>query len=390
MDIPQEEKVCHHQITLEKSLSPLWKISYYGGFLVQWLRPVGPGQSTRWIMIARSCWVFFTLLITLFMGTLLSVQLAVDIEHPLQIGGCILVGLLKFSIFPVAVATQIDYLANRKKYRAFFESWNRFEQPVQVDKQFGNIKKSCINVYIIYLAFMSFYLVFTLLVTDCHAYFQLFFEYFSFSCINRENYFFIISLFRLGEVLSAGFGMFFVSMADIVPSFVYLHLALGLHDLQTEMEAISARKITTIKTVMGTNSTEGEIQRIWWRYETIRRMIQQTDKLFGPLISLNQGSICFALCSIFFVQFFVYDHSSYNSILTFTVLLFIFAFRLLFSLSMMSRVNQSAEQLQSAVSDTLAGQWQSLDESERRILLSFLSRMQSLRLAANPNGFYKS
>ena len=80
----------------------------------------------------------------------------------------------------------------------------------------------------------------------------------------------------------------FVSLADLVPAFVYSHAATAAHTLRDFI--LQTDIAVTVRADSGESltPTEKHFFRIWLHYEAIRVMVKRADSLFGLLVNLIQ------------------------------------------------------------------------------------------------------
>jgi len=377
----------HRQITLEKTLSPLWKTSYYCGLLFDWCQPIrNQGVISvflRWIS------VFFVVFLLLFFSIVDAIRFIAYLYE--QNEGFVTVVV---SFFPklVALATQISFLVYHNDIQNYFSYLSKsLETPMTVSHRFGSVKRASIIIYIFYFAFPImfnasysigiFYInkpVFNdVILTTFESYF-------------KENDWALI-LYRVSKILSLLLSMFFYAIADLVPAFTYFHMALALNELSHDVESISSKISTNnlLKTESNKFSTDlvDHIQSCWSRFVAIRRGIRRTDQLFGPLIIFNHGTLFFAICGTFYDLFRVLITEQFvPPIMLFSQIMLIS--RLLFGITLMMSVFTFANQLQATVAEILSTHWKSLKKSEHRILSPFMSELQSCQLAASPSSLY--
>ena len=143
----------HRQITLQETLSPLWKITYYCGLLFDWCHPIrNQGVISvflRWISI------FFVMSLLLFFSVLDAIRFSVYLFEQHE-------GLVTLSVhfFPklVALATQISFLVYRNDIQNYFSYFSKsLEKPMAVSHRFGSVKRASIIIYVFYSAFPIMY-----------------------------------------------------------------------------------------------------------------------------------------------------------------------------------------------------------------------------------------
>ena len=365
---------------LERSLCPLWKLTYYGGLLFDWCRPIRLGCAS----VAIHCiTIFFFFTLFLYSTFLMITQLAKTIGNPESNFQQILILLIAFSNFPIVFITWGTYLVCRKKLLFFFHDWG------QLEKQDGfstgrkdDIKRFCNITYGLYFTLGAvFILAFAIVLgmSDPNVNDDLIFHYYP-ELINTT-----LALIRYLAVVSVTLSIIFLSMIDIVPLLVYYHIAIAIKEIENEIRNISKQQIVPPL------KTEIEVYRIWSRFEKLADMVGRADNLFGPTIIFNHGTCFFTICgSIFSVMNLLKNpQKDSESIPVFFMCLLLFPSRLLFSLFSMLKVHSSASKLLSTLSGFYNTKYYSMDKGDRRVSCALMNRMQNLKLAACPSGFYK-
>lgn len=374
-----------HQITLKETLSPLWKTSYYCGFLFDWCHSIRhPGIisiSIRWICI------FFVMSLLFFFSFLDAVRFCIDLTQQRE-------GLVAHSVhfFPrlVALATQITFLVYRNNIINYFNDWSvSVERPKTISKRFGSVKRTSTIIYVIYCSFNIFHdandswIPIFDISNDLFGDFILTMSYF------KENLWASLT-YRATKFTTSLFSMVFFAIADLVPAFAYYHAALALDDLINDVESISS-------TIGSNQFTEGNkrstdlvdlIQSYWSRFGAIRQRIRKADHIFGPLIIFNHGTLFFAICGTFhdLTESLLNNTASVMPIMLLSLVTLIS--RLFLGVSIMMKVFSFANQLEITLADFLSTHWNTLNENEHRILSSFMSELQNSQLAVSPSSLY--
>jgi len=86
----------------------------------------------------------------------------------------------------------------------------------------------------------------------------------------------------------------FVSLADLVPAFVYSHAATAAHTLRdfilrTDIPVTVQVANPTADSGESLTPTEKHFFRIWMHYEAIRVMVKRADSLFGLLVNCSSA-----------------------------------------------------------------------------------------------------
>jgi len=305
--------------------------------------------------------------------------------------------LVAFSVhfFPklVALATQISFLVYYKDIQLYFCYLSEsLEKPMMVSKRFGSVKRASMTIYILYTVFPIIYnannvmdIFGTKNIVSNNVVLKTYESY-------LEDNAWVSLLYRVSILLTYLLTMFFYAIADLVPAFVYFHMALALNELIKDVESISMKigtsnQFKTESSKFSTDDLADHIQSSWSRFVAIRREIRRTDQLFGPLIIFNHGTLFFAICGTF------YDMSKsliqYHSVPPIMLLSQMMSIsRLLFGITPMMKIFSFGNQLEDTVTEFSCTHWKSLKENEHGILSPFMSELQSCQLAASPSNLY--
>ena len=135
---------------LEKSLTPLWKSTYYLGLTFDWCRPI-PKQSRPSIMIR--CFVIFSTFVILFYSTASSVlNLSKVIRNPRSTNLNIVDEMINLSDQLILLFVYFYFLFNRGKLQTFFSDWKQTEEELGDFKGIdpGKMKQTCNIIYKMY------------------------------------------------------------------------------------------------------------------------------------------------------------------------------------------------------------------------------------------------
>jgi len=112
-------------LSLERSLAPLWKLTYYGGILLDWCRPI---RRRRFSTVL--CLVIALLALTIFFYELLfslAVQLQRAINNPGKKFKDLVNQIARISFLLVILLTWLLFLIRRHHYLDFFRDWAKQE-----------------------------------------------------------------------------------------------------------------------------------------------------------------------------------------------------------------------------------------------------------------------
>jgi len=204
----------------------------------------------------------------------------------------------------------------------------------------------------------------------------------------------------------------------LVPSLIYFHLAIALENTSKffktpKMLAISSDPSTqrpklirepsvlqedessfnyspphvAIVSIEHDDDVPQEWQKGWLYYEAIRKLVNQTNLLFGPILLLNHSAMFFVASSNIFsiLRFFrgmswvilVFNGlSALSTVLRFST-----------TILMCSRLSTASDRLQSKISSYMAANWSNFKPSERQFFTAFLVRT-SEGVVASPLNLY--
>ncbi len=374
-----QQKVPYY--SLERSLTPVWKVTYYGGMLLDWCQSIRRGRLST---ILR-CFVI-TLALTIFFYHLASsvLQLIWAISSPGKKFRDLIHIISRISLQPIIILTWLLFLIRRRQYLNFFRDWAKQEQ-VSIDYtvDFCSIRRTFLKVYAVLCVASFCFLFFSihLMISVDLSRFQ---DVLIFNFPDLLNFTWFTVAFRVGFLLWSLFIVTFIIVADLVPAFVYYHAAKNIEAIEKEVRLLLMNdrfeRLTRIKL-------------IWFRFEEWRRLIRRADQLFGAIIILNHGTsfflICCDVCSVLnYVKIQVgNDNGSIENQEGFGQILFILAniLRLAFSIFMMAKIRDS---LSTTLIHIFNFQYHSAGKEERHMMKSFINRLQFGGLVASPAGFY--
>ncbi len=221
---------------LERSLSPLWKLTYYSGFLFDWCRPIHTSRISaivHWIIITLS---FNILIYKIANFTCQMILTMMDVNASFQHAIGFLVPL---SNLPLIIFTWTRYLLRRVKFLAFFRDWKIMEDhqlsSSTISDDVLNIKKVCFIINVLYASFgfcFFFSFLVTLVIAPRSLGNELIFSYFS---RLKETSWAI--LFHFFTFMSFLFMVVFLTIVDVVPVMVYFHAAKMIEALKIRLES---------------------------------------------------------------------------------------------------------------------------------------------------------
>ena len=383
-------------ITLEESLRPLWKLTYYSGILLDWCRPM-PNQN-------RLCKTICYAGISFSFSLLFSVVVFELIQLIFLIGDmpyihAVIPNLVWFTPLVLAILTYFHYLRRRREFLIFFEDWNCLE------KEFTNSNMSCVvcNSKRIHTFMYAAYIVMTIgsLVSV------------GFEIRNNPEAPYLIStypsirgafsLFVIGSIhLLAIFLVWtLLSLSDFVPSFVHYHAALAVSWLENNgkvdfAECFSTTRSYPIKPLKGafetTRDLASSIRIMWIRFESINEMINRANYLFGCFMVYVQGGAIFMITTLLYSVLFNLEDALNlrftSGIVVYVLNLIVVLFRFTSCVLISSQLYRSVGKFSNSLNYLLSQYWDRMSKEERHLLRSFISRLQGDHLVASPLELY--
>ena len=373
---------------LERSLAPLWKLTYYSCLMFDWCKPIQKGHLST---ILRRILIFVSFIILFYLIANSICELITTIMNANATLRDILILLVTDADLPLTLITWATYLVRRNELLIFFRDWSLLEKQQKV-VDYTEVKRLAKILYFIYFGLscsMAISMVVMLAIfihggnhpsKESHDLLLYYYPNLSHTFYN----FILHCLFFINTMWM----IIFIAIIDIVPILVYYHAAKLIDSLENEIRQLrDSTKVLSIVNLKREMSRE--IQSIWVRFERIRAMIGRANDLFGPTIILNHGGMFYVNCTIAFCLFdMLKDPEEAGGFPSFVIGFFFFATRFYFGVYFMSQVYCSTGRLVASVSE-LSAQWcNSPVENDRHVIRSFLGRIQNIRLAACPSGYY--
>ena len=128
-------------------------------------------------------------------------------------------------------------------------------------------------------------------------------------------------------------------------------------------------------------------QKGWLYFEAIRKLVNQTNSLFGPILLLNHGAMFFVASSNIFSILRFFRGMSWVLLLMNGMNAAATVLRFSTTILMCSRLSTASDQLQSRISSYMATNWSNFKPSERQFFTAFLVRT-SEGVVASPLDLY--
>lgn len=353
-----EDQLEPNKETLERCLRPIYLATYYTGILQDWCRP--NSQQSCSIFIHTCCTLTATAAV-LFLFVFEIVQFCLELFNSRSVSE-ITYNLAWICVFPLALGVLFRYNFYRKDFLAFFSEFAKLECDLLP------VKSPVLK--------LSYWMIFSFAMLGVSLLFGL-----SFNSMKNPDASYLLSHYQiLRDTFTApGLAVFqmslvivswlLLSLADLVPGLVFVHLGLALKSLILEVENCKL--------------SVSEIRTVWLRYESIGRLTEKANRLFGWLIffdyAVKFSMICVllycVLCLLFELDLFFW-----------TVLLGTcsFTFRLVSCNLLASELHSSFHQFKSTLSTVFSLKCCSMSKEEREFVTLFLNRLLHNQLAARP------
>jgi len=380
-------KSINNELDLEKSLSPIWKSTYYLGLTFDWCHRI-PNQS-RASFIVHYIIIFASFIFLVYCIVSTTLELNRDLKDPKVKFRYFLNDLTELVESLIILFMWLYFLLHKAKIRAFFNAWAHMEKQHVKGIDAAKIKRAVIFIYILYYSYGLFFLVYY--TSQCVDSIRvpitedddIMFHYYP----NLISYVCYTILVRIKFALYTFFYAIFYPMNDIVPTFVYYHAAKIVESMKFEIQELTRTNNEP------SQSQEESIYSVWSRLENLIVLKGRVDKLFGGMVIICHGMLFFNICC--FVYSFLdvikpastADSSDELSVLL--TCLFFYPSRLVFNVWFMSKLHNSSGQLLTVVSHFSLNRTFIADEKERQIVQSLLGRLNESKLAAYPSGFYQ-
>jgi len=371
---------------LQRSLNPLWKVTYYCGLLFNWCRPI-PRQSS--LSFALRCFIIAVSLLAatyqmacnaaLFLSSLTnpnsSFQEKISMTSTAMMQTTILIVWVRF-------------LCQRNRMLLFFRDWAALQHQLSNSNIVGKLGELRKLTIFIYCTYGTLYLPTTILSimhvvgAPLNAEEDIIISYYPFLARNVVYG----PLKRLVMVAQEFNTIVFFLLLDVVPILVYYHS-------KKQIEAIAV-DINMVDKFEENNNISKSLDFLWSRYENLRKLLKRADKIFGPLILVSHGLAFFIICtSVYSVLNLIKNPETmppeFPNIKLFISLFFMIQLiRIAISLFLISGVEHSSKSLLSSVACLSLRRCRTSDKEEHQIIKAFLGRLETSTLAAHPSGFY--
>ena len=398
-------------ITLDETLRPLWKLTYYCGILLDWCLPISKNDPrifkfVRYVSIA----LLFSLLLAVTAFEL--IQLLLEIGNSSNIHAIIPLFLWFIPHF-VSVIFYLNSLRQRKEFLDFFKDWRQLEMGIahlNLNCIMCKSKKLHLMMYAIY--------VFIALAAASSVGFDMF---------NKPELSYLIStypsvrqmipLIVIGAVQMVSIILILIMtcLGDFIPSFTYYHAALAVSCLENDVKALFDKhkdadgfcfrsltdKLNADPLMKKSPSIESliiceldiPIRRVWTRYENVGKMVSRADSLFGSFLIYGQVVAVFSTTILVYSVLYNLGDAlrlrTVGQILSNIFILIGIVFRFSSSVIISSQLHRSVSKFRAALNYLMSKHWNRISKEDRDLLRSFMWSIQSDPLVASPLGVYK-
>ena len=283
----------YNEFNLKKSLSPIWKLTYYTGLTSDWCHS-NPKQRRLLCNIIPYAIKFVTLIFLLYSTSSSVFQLHKVLINPQSKCFEISQMIMYLSDNVIVLFIWVYFVVYRSDIQAFFSDWGIIieEEKVMKGVDANKTKRTCVVVYILYVCYSIFYLVYNLYLIaitnndspmgdeqEDHLMILIVSYYFPDLVVSRTYHGFWVKF--KNTFLNLLFAIFSCLM-DIVPTLVYYHAAKIVEGMQWEVRELS-NGLTTSVSKCGT-----AIYSQWSRFEALTVMVKRADDAFGPVIIMSR------------------------------------------------------------------------------------------------------
>ncbi len=375
---------------LEQSLAPIWKLTYYGGFLPDWIHTIS--KSGSFFAVIRCFAIVVGFSSSTYQMVCSAVKFGQVVTNSNNHMKDIVYEAVNFIIQPMIVFIWAILLSRNNSIQVFFRDWNKQVTLSSEDtssrsidnEQIISIKRVTIAVYFISCSNVLVFLVLcwfcVLFDSDLSQESDIIKSYFP---SISENL--IYKIIKRSMILLQGIHyVVFYQMLDIVPIMVYYHASKVIQIMTNDVKRMNC--IDNMNTTIADS-----LELIWSRFENLRMLLNRADHLFGPLIILCHGEAFFVTCSSVYsllISLKHHDRMETNHDLTLKLslylCLFFYVIRILLNVFLIAKVGHSSGSLLTAVVNHSTHRSRASNIEERRVIKSFLGRLEHTTLGANP------
>ena len=352
------------QLSVERTLHLVWRWLKYSGIHPNLLMISAQQRSISDIL--RWLFTLIALLLVLVLFVLQSLQLIIEswnVQNMVDIVPNVLLTLpLLFNLF-----SQFHLWSRRHQIKQFFEDWKVIERQMNCFES-SNLKRDINSKFIIFYL-IKFVIVLLLILWNWMDPERSFFMTYYVSI--RET-FGVLPISVAASIIS-GFNIIFYIINLTIPMISFYVIARYVENLGEEWESSS--------------KNERLFRVIWQRYESILHLVDRANELYGTVINeLFLYSVLVCIMTLFYaLKEFQQSFRIFLSVFT----LFIYGIQNTVSLNQfLSRLYFSKDKLQKSIADHLSLKWYDLNENDRQLLVTFLTRLGKDDICVRPMKLY--
>lgn len=382
-----------NRMTLEQTLAPLWKLTYYGLLLFDWCRRI---SHKYWILVVfRGLFILSRIAISIYFLASYATKIVMAIVNTQSQVQEIVLEMLLLCEIPVTLVTWFCFLFCRPQMLSFFSDWAKLEEKQVVGYNVINIRRFVLVLYALYsilgVTFMVDFAKFFAMDSHFKRENDLIAYYYP-SLKDSDNY--DIVLYAGNILQSFTFTLLFCTI-DIVIIAVYYHAAKMMDAMKHQINQSITEDVQQQH-----QDLQEHVTVIWSRYETLRNLIDRADKLFGSMVLINQVILFFFNFGFVSLLMYVFkinkgkqkpgeDEDVFNALKLFMICVGIYSCRLIFCASFMGKVQKASDQLFLAFSSAsfLQQPVETISSSGNRNE-DFVIRMHQAKMSSKPAAFY--
>lgn len=378
---------CKQQILLINTMRPLWKMTQSTGILLDWVgSPLTSTPPQLMINIKSLCNIFissiafFSLSCSFaFIACKIITKLMEPQSNPSVFS--VIIGVL-FAVPPfISSLNLLMLLFIRKDLAKLIEDFHHFEsQQLSFSTNQGHVefRKRRRNAFIKTISTNL-----TLFLGASWTFYDQQDQYILFTADHTMANIFPIPVLITFEIMVIFLCLLYQILVDLIPSLIYHHAGIAIAAIHDE---INFKENILFKT--GNDDSKGILLQIWSKYIRVRQLVKRTDKLFGWMLILDFGIKFFMIC-LFSYNFLANTkvNQPIDSVTPFIVLV-TYIIRLMNSVSLMAKVQESRELLTAQMSVHHNTHWLDMDAEVQKVFCAFKSELSSDQLAASPFGLF--
>ena len=361
-------------VFLEDILQPLWIYLRNSGIHHSFL-PMNDHHRIRRIIRYTST-VSIVLLILTFNFFQLT-QLIIQTANRKNIAD-ISVNVVLTSVSLMGVLFSYQFYVRHDQLAKFFEDWKQFEISIPSNCNTGR-REFFSRILVAVFTLIYVYPIFCFYDNLTHPNKPIFFSYFE---IFQEI--FGLQFLALINAVSLLFIQIFYLLSESIPPLFFYQASFVIENLGKELQNIclSLRKQHLVHL-----RNENHYLLIWKKYESIQRLVNRANELFGITMVFNQflffccTCICIYQAVTLSLEDLLLDPLFFADI-------FVSIVRNVVCYRLFSRLYLSWVELKRIVATLLSEEWYLLPQNHRDYLTTFLIRVNSEGLAANPLNLY--